>query len=97
MSRVVEMQGSPRHDQRFVAEAISETGVTLTGASKWEPSHWDLEPLRREAEIDLRRGFKQADLLNVKVGPIRVYRETRRTETVTTTWTARKFYAEVSR
>lgn len=97
MSRKVEIQGSPRHDQRFVAEAVTETGVTLTGASKWEPSHWEQEKLRRDAEIDLRRGFKQADLLNVKVETIRVYRETRRTETATTTWTSRKFYAEVSR
>lgn len=97
MSRSVEIQGSPRHDQRFVAEAVTETGVTLTGESKWEPSHWEQERMRREAEIDLRRRFKQADLLKVKVGPIRIYRETRRTETATTTWTSRKFYAEVNR
>lgn len=97
MSVTREIEGSPRTDQRFVAEAITETGVTLSGESKWEPLHWDQGPLRRDAEIDLRRKFKQADLLNVKVSAIRVYRETRRAETVTTTYTARKLYAEVAR
>lgn len=97
MSMTREIEGSPRTDHRFVAEAVTETGVTLSGESKWEPSHWDQGPLRSQAEGDLRRKFKQADLLNVKVGAIRVYRETRRSETVTTTYTSRKFYAEVTR
>lgn len=97
MTRTTEVEGTPRTDHRFVAEAVTETGVTLTGLSQWEPSHWEQEPLRRQAEKDLRLGFKQADLLNVRVGSIRIYRETRRSETVTTTWTSRKFYAEVKR
>ena len=97
MSMAREIVGSPRSDQRFVAEAITETGVTLSGESKWGPSHWDEVPLRSDAESDLRRKFKQADLLNVKVSAIRVYRETRRAETVTTTYTTRKLYAEVAR
>lgn len=97
MSRTTEVVGSLRTDQRFVAEAVTETGVTLSGESKWEPSHWDQEPLRREAVTDLRRGFKQANLLKVAIGPIRVYRETRRYETVKTIYTSRKFYAELAR
>ena len=97
MSMAREIVGSPRTDQRFVVEAITETGVTLSGGSEWVPSHWDQGPLRSAAESDLRRKFKQANLLNVKVGAIRVYRETRRAETVTTTYTTRKLYAEVAR
>ncbi|MFT4281197.1 hypothetical protein [Microbacterium sp.] len=84
-----------RTDQRYVAEAVTETGVTLRGESKWEPSHWDRDPLRREAVGDCRRKFKQADLLKVKVGPIRVHRETRWSETVTTTYVETKFDSEL--
>jgi len=97
MSKKTQLEGTPRTDQRFVAEAITETGVTLSGESKWEPSHWDQEPLRREAVSALRASFKQADLLRVEIGPIRVFRETRRCETVTTTWTSRKLYSEMTR
>ena len=96
MARVVDSERG-RTDHRFVAEAVTETSVTLRGESKWEPSHWDREPLRREAVGDVRRQFKQAVLLNVKVGPIRVFRETRWTETVTTTYVETKFDSKVLR
>lgn len=97
MARTVEVQGTPRTDQRFVAEAVTETGVTLSGSSEWQPSHWDRERMAQEAVRELRTKFKQADLLNVKVGRIKVFRETRRIETVTTTWTKREFYGETKR
>ena len=97
MSHSKEYVGSPRLDQRFVAEADTETGVTLRGESEWVPYHWDQEKYRSEAESGLRRKFKPADLMKVKVGAIRIYRETRRTETVTHSWTKRNLYAEVAR
>lgn len=86
-----------RTDQRFVAEAVTETGVTIRGESEWEPSHWDQHQLRLAAIGECRSKHKQADLLNVKVGPIRVHRETRWTETVVTAYTASRFDSEVSR
>ena len=93
-SRVVERTWT---DHRFVAEAMTETGAILRGESKWEPSQWDADPLRRFAIADCRAGFKQADLLRVKVGPIRVYREVRRGERVTTEYVTRRFDSEVTR
>lgn len=80
-----------------MAEAVTETGVTLRGESAWEPANWDQEPLRREAIRRCRATFKQTDRLNVKVGPIRVFRERRWAETVTTTYRQQKFDSEVSR
>ena len=97
MSRESSTVGTPRTDQQFVAEAMTETGVLLTGVSEWQPSHWDQQRLRVQAESDLRKQFKQTESLNVKVGPIRIYRVTRRSETVSVTWTSRKLYAEVTR
>ena len=97
MSRETRLVHAPQTDQRFIAEATTETGVTLRAMSDWKPSHWAQEDLRRIAEAELRSKFKQADLLNVKVGAIRIYREVRRSETVETTWTSRKIYAEVAR
>lgn len=85
-----------RTDHRFVAEAITETGVTLRGESDWEPSLWEQEPLRRAAVSACRVQFKQADKLKVKVGPIRVWRETQWTETVTTEYVERTFDSEVT-
>lgn len=86
-----------RTDHRFVAEAVTETGVTIRGASKWEPSHWDQHSLRMEAVNECRRQHKQADRLNVKVGPIRVRREVRWTETVVTAYVSSRFDSEVTR
>ena len=96
MMRMVDSERG-RTDHRFVAEAVTETGVTLRGESEWEPSHWDKGPLRRYAIADVQSKFKQADLLNVKVGPIRVFRQTRWTETVTTTYVDTKFDSELPR
>jgi len=85
-----------RTDQRFVAEAVTETGVVLTGYSGWEPYHWDRESLRKDAVQKVRSQAKQADLLKVKVGPIRVHREMRYTETVATTYIEAKFDSELT-
>lgn len=86
-----------RTDQRFVAEAMTETGVTIRGESGWKPYHWEQDPLRREAVDECRRNHKQADMLNVKVGPIRVFREERWSETVRTEYTSSRFDSEVTR
>lgn len=86
-----------RTDQRFVAEAVTETGVTLRGESEWQPYHWEQDPLRRQAVDECRRRHKQADLLNVKVGTIRVFREERWSETVTTEYISSRFDSEVTR
>ncbi len=94
MTQAVERERS-RTDHRYVAEVEANTGVLLRGTSDWQPKHWDPEPLRRQATDRVRFQIAGARALGVRVGSIRVYRETRWAETVTTTYINSQFDSEV--
>lgn len=83
-------------DARYVAEATLSTGKVLRRVTDWKPAHWDCEDGRRSAVRWLK-----TDLVGLgekygltSDGPVRVYRETRTTETWTEVRTRRKFDSE---